>query len=71
MKKSVKVALKRFVVLLICLLMVMSLFASIDKIEQNTKVIIGTICIVCMIIYWVYAIISIRRHEQLKKRKGK
>ena len=71
MKKSVRVALKRFLVLLICLVMVMTLFASIEHVDPNTKAIIGAICIVVVIIYWVYAIITIRRSEQLKKRKGK
>lgn len=71
MKKPVKIALKRFFVLLICLLMVMTLFASIEHVDVKTKGIIGAICIVVIIIYWVYAIIVIRRSEQLKKRKEK
>lgn len=71
MKKPVKIALKRFFVLLLCLLMVMTLFALIKDVDMQTKGIIGAICIVAIIIYWVYAIIVIRRSEQLKKRKEK
>ena len=71
MKKSVKIALKRFFILLICLLMVMTLFSSIEHVDMKTKGVIGAICIVVVIVYWVYAIITIRRSEQLKRRKGK
>ena len=49
----------------------MTLFSSIEHVDMKTKGVIGTICIVVVIVYWVYAIITIRRSEQLKRRKGK
>ena len=71
MKKSVKVALKRFLVLLICLVMVMSLFVGIDSIDNKVRIVAGIVCGSLIIIYWVYAIISIRRDEQRKKKNSK
>lgn len=71
MKKSVKVAWKRFIVLLICLVMVMSLFIGLDGIDTTTRIVIGVISGSLVIIYWVYAIISIRRQEQRNKKSGK
>ena len=70
MKKSVKVALKRFLVLLICLVMVMSLFVGIKDLDNNVRIIAGIVCGTLIIIYWVYAIITIRREEQRKKKNN-
>ena len=71
MKKSVKVALKRFLVLLICLVMVMSLFVGIKDLDNNVRIIADIVCGSLIIIYWVYAIIAIRREEQRKKKNNK
>lgn len=72
MKKSVKIALKRFIVLLICMVMVITLFAAMDHVDTSVKITIGVICLVLTVVYWVYALITIRRDEQKKKsNKGK
>ena len=68
MKKSVKVALKRFLVLLLALLMVIPLFAMGDKIDTGVKIGVGVTCLVIIAIYWIYAIIAIRREDQRKQR---
>ena len=68
MKKSVKVALKRFAVLLLCLLMVVPLFAMGDKLDKGVKIGVGVGCLVIIVIYWIYAFIVIRREDQRKNR---
>lgn len=67
MKKSVKLALKRFVILLIVLVMVLSLFMT-GTIDNTARIIIGILFGVVVIIYWVYAIIVIRRENQRKNK---
>ena len=68
MKKSVKVALKRFAVLLLCLLMVVPLFAMGDKLDKGVKIGVGVGCLVIIVIYWIYAFIVILREDQRKNR---
>ena len=68
MKKSVKIALKRFLVLLICLVMVMSLFAGIDGVDNTVRIVAAIVCGSLIVIYWIYAIITIRRDDQRKKK---
>ena len=71
MKKSVKIALKRFLVLLICLVMVLTLFFAMDNVDKTVRIVVGVSCLVIIIAYWIYAFISIRRDNQRKKRDGK
>ena len=67
MKNPIKVALKRFMILLIVLVMVLSLFMA-GTVDNTARIIIGIIFGVVVIIYWVYAIIVIRRENQRKKK---
>ena len=71
MKKSVKIALKRFLVLLICLVMVLTLFFAMDNVDKTVRLVVGISCLVIIVAYWIYALISIRRDNQRKKRDGK
>ncbi len=72
MKKSVKIALKRFIILLICLVMVLALTLAGNKhLNDTARIVIGICAGVSVIVYWIYAIISIRRDEQRKKRNEK
>ena len=71
MKKSVKIALKRFLVLLICLVMVLTLFFAMDNVDKTVRLIVGISCLVIIVAYWIYALISIRRDNQRKKRDEK
>ena len=71
MKKSVKIAIKRFLVLLICLVMVLTLFFAMDNVDKTVRLIVGISCLVIIVAYWIYALISIRRDNQRKKRDGK
>ena len=71
MKKSVKIALKRFLVLLICLVMVLTLFFAMDNVDRTVRLLVGISCLVIIVAYWIYALISIRRDNQRKKRDEK
>ena len=72
MKKSVKIAWKRFLILLICLVMVLALTLAGNKhLNDTARIVIGTCAGVSVVVYWIYAIISIRRDEQKKKRNQK
>ena len=71
MKKSVKIALKRFLVLLICLVMVLTLFFAMDNVDKTVRLVVGISCLVIIVAYWIYALISIRRDNQRKKRDEK
>ena len=71
MKKSVKIALKRFLVLLICLVMVLTLFFAMDNVDKTVRLVVGISCLVIIVAYWIYALISVRRDNQRKKRDGK
>ena len=71
MKKSVKIAIKRFLVLLICLVMVLTLFFAMDNVDKTVRLVVGIFCLVIIFAYWIYALISIRRDNQRKKRDGK
>ncbi|MDD7735744.1 MAG: hypothetical protein SOW55_05355 [Bacilli bacterium] len=71
MKKSVKIALKRFLVLLICLVMVLTLFFAMDNVDKTVRLVVGISCLVVIIAYWIFALISIRRDNQRKKRDEK
>ena len=71
MKKSVKIAIKRFLVLLICLVMVLTLFFAMDNVDKTVRLVVGISCLVIIVAYWIYALISIRRDNQRKKRDGK
>ena len=71
MKKSVKIAIKRFLVLLICLVMVLTLFFAMDNVDKTVRLVVGISCLVIIVAYWIYAFISIRRDNQRKKRDGK
>ena len=51
--------------------MVMSLFVGIKDLDNNVRIIAGIVCGSLIIIYWVYAIITIRREEQRKKKNNK
>ena len=71
MKKSVKIAIKRFLVLLICLVMVLTLFFAMDNVDKTVRLVVGISCLVVIIAYWIFALISIRRDNQRKKRDEK
>lgn len=71
MKKSAKIALKRFLVLLICLVMVLTLFFAMDNVDKTVRLVVGISCLVVIIAYWIFALISIRRDNQRKKRDEK
>ena len=71
MKKSVKIAIKRFLVLLICLVMVLTLFFAMDNVDKTVRLVVGISCLVIIVAYWIYALISIRRDNQRKKRDEK
>ena len=71
MKKSVKIALKRFLVLLICLVMVLTLFFAMDNVDKTVRLVVGISCLVVIIAYWIFALISIRRDNQRNKRDEK
>ena len=64
MRKSVKVALKRFAVLMICLLMVVPLLAIGDNLDKNAKIWVGVVALIIIAGYWIYAYIDIRRDKQ-------
>lgn len=66
MKKNMKLAWKRFLVLFICLLLIFPLLVGIKEVSKETKIIIGILFLALMVIYWLYAIISIRRDNQKK-----
>lgn len=70
MKKSVKVALKRFVILLLCLLMALTLFAVGTNKDLTVTMVVGIICAGLVFVYWVWAIILIRRDQQKDDRKN-
>lgn len=69
MKKTVKIALKRFIILLLCLVMGFGLFAAVGGSNRTATIIIGSICLGLILIYWIWAIIIIRREDQKKKKK--
>lgn len=71
MKKSIKIALKRFIILFLCLLMVVTLFSVSGNKNSTVSIVVGCISLGIMVIYWIYAIISIRRSEQKKKDDNK
>ena len=71
MKKSVKIAIKRFLVVLIYLVMVLTLFFAMDNVDKTVRLVVGISCLVIIVAYWIYALISIRRDNQRKKRDGK
>ena len=47
------------------------LFVGIKDLDNNVRIIAGIVCGSLIIIYWVYAIITIRREEQRKKKNKK
>lgn len=66
MNKNVKLAWKRFFVLFICLIMIVPLFAGMENLEPNIKIIFLIILLLIIAFYWIFAIISIRRDKQKK-----
>jgi hypothetical protein len=69
MKKETKIAWKRFVVLVVVLAMAFGVIAAIPSgLDSTGKIVVGSIILGIMAIYWIYAIIAIRRKDQLDKK---
>ena len=65
MKKDTKIAFKRFIVLLIVLAMFFGVFAGIPSgISSTAKIVVGSILLGLLVIYWIIALILIRRKSQ-------
>jgi protein-S-isoprenylcysteine O-methyltransferase Ste14 len=65
MKKDTKIAFKRFIVLLIVLAMFFGVFAGIPSgISSTAKIVVGSILLGLLVIYWIVALILIRRKSQ-------
>ena len=46
----------------------MSLFAGIDGVDNTVRIVAAIVCGSLIVIYWIYAIITIRRDDQRKKK---
>ncbi len=65
MKKDTKIAFKRFIVLLIVFAMFFGVFAGIPSgISSTAKIVVGSILLGLLVIYWIVALILIRRKSQ-------
>lgn len=65
MKKETKIAWKRFIVLLVVLAMFFGVFAGIPSgISSTAKIVVGSVLLGLLAIYWIFAIILIRRKAQ-------
>ena len=51
--------------------MVLTLFFAMDNVDKTVRLVVGISCLVVIIAYWIFALISIRRDNQRKKRDEK